>query len=105
LIGIKEMAGSRGHSSFETLPGLTMTEAVFSGRGLTKSALFRWEGNWAVFKVVGGLAKLTKITAGQMNSSDVQVLSGLSAGETVVVHPNDLITDGVRVEIRNNAKE
>lgn len=69
------------------------------------SALFRWEGNWAVFKVVGGLAKLTKITVGQMNSSDVQVLSGLSAGETVIVHPSDLVADGVRVEIRNNAKE
>jgi HlyD family secretion protein len=69
------------------------------------SALFRWEGNWAVFKVEGGLAKLTKIIAGQINSSDVQVLGGLSAGETVVVHPSDLITDGVRIEIRHNAKE
>lgn len=69
------------------------------------SALFRWEGNWAVFRVVGGLARLTKITAGQMNSSDVQVLSGLSAGETVIVHPSDLIADGVRVEIRDSPEK
>lgn len=64
------------------------------------SALFRWEGNWAVFKVEGGLAKLTKITTGQINSSDVQVLSGLSAGEAVVVHPSDLVADGVQIEMR-----
>ena len=31
------MAGSRAHPSLEMLPGLTMTEAVFSGRGLTKT--------------------------------------------------------------------
>lgn len=64
------------------------------------SALFRWEGNWAVFRVTGGLAKLVKITTGQMNFSDVQVLSGLSAGETVVVHPSDLVADGAQVEMR-----
>ena len=69
------------------------------------SALFRWEGNWAVFKVEGGLAKLTKITAGQINSSDVQVLSGLSAGETVIVHPSDLVADGVQIEMRATSKE
>ncbi len=69
------------------------------------SALFRWEGNWAVFKVEGGLAKLTKISAGQFNSTDVQILSGLSAGETVIVHPSDLVSDGVQVEIRAANKE
>ncbi|MEP7172884.1 MAG: HlyD family efflux transporter periplasmic adaptor subunit [Aestuariivirga sp.] len=69
------------------------------------SALFRWEGNWAVFRVAGGLAKLTKITTGQINSSDVQVLSGLSAGETVIVHPSDLVADGAQVEIRVGNKE
>jgi HlyD family secretion protein len=69
------------------------------------SALFRWEGSWAVFRVAGGFAKLTKITAGQMNSRDVQVLSGLNAGETVVVHPSDLVSDGARVEIRAGNKE
>jgi HlyD family secretion protein len=68
------------------------------------SALFRWEGNWAVFRVEGGLAKLTRITAGQINSSHVQVLSGLNAGETVIVHPSDLIADGVQIERRAAGK-
>ena len=69
------------------------------------SALFRRNGNWAVFKVDGGIAKVTKITAGQMTSSDVQILSGLKEGETVVVHPSDLIADGVRIEIRDSARD
>ena len=64
------------------------------------SALFRSEGSWAVFKVEGRLAKLTKITAGQINSSHVQILSGLSEGETVIVHPSDLVADGVQIEMR-----
>ena len=68
------------------------------------SALFRWEGNWAVFKVEDGRAKLTRITAGQINSSHVQVLSGLNAGETVIVHPSDLIADGVQIELRAAGK-
>ena len=69
------------------------------------SALFRRDGDWAVFKADGGIAKVTKITTGQITSSDVQILSGLRAGETVIVHPSDLIADGVRIEIRDSAKE
>ena len=69
------------------------------------SALFRRDRNWAVFKVDGGIAKVTKITAGQMTSSDAQILSGLREGETVIVHPSDLIADGVRIEVRDGAKD
>jgi HlyD family secretion protein len=69
------------------------------------SALFRRDGSWAVFKVDGGIAKVTRITAGQMTSSDAQILSGLREGETVIVHPSDLIADGVRIEIRDSAKD
>ena len=69
------------------------------------SAVFRKRGEWAAFKVVDGKAKLTKIETGQMNSTHVQVLNGLTEGQTVIVHPSDLIEDGVRVEIRAEAAE
>ncbi len=69
------------------------------------SALFRRGGNWAVFKVDGGIAKVTKITTGQITSSDVQILSGLREGETVIVHPSDLIADGVQIEVRDSVKD
>ena len=35
-----------------------------------------------------------------MTTDNVQVLNGLSEGETVIVHPSDLVTDGVRVKDR-----
>jgi HlyD family secretion protein len=69
------------------------------------SAVFRKRGDWAAFKIVDGKAKLTKIETGQMNSTHVQVLNGLTEGQTVIVHPSDLIEDGVRVEIRAEAAE
>ena len=69
------------------------------------SALFRHDGSWAVFRVAGSIAKLTKITTGEISSSDVQILNGLGEGETVIVHPSDLIADGVRIEIRDSTKE
>ena len=69
------------------------------------SAVFRKRGEWAAFKIVDGKAKLTKIETGQMNSTHVQVLNGLTEGQTVIVHPSDLIEDGVRVEIRAEAAE
>ncbi|MGB8314407.1 MAG: HlyD family efflux transporter periplasmic adaptor subunit, partial [Aestuariivirga sp.] len=51
------------------------------------SALFRHGGNWAVFRVDGGIAKTNEITVGRMTTDNVQVLNGLSEGETVIVHP------------------
>jgi HlyD family secretion protein len=63
-------------------------------------ALFRKDGNWAVFKVVSGRAKLTQIEIGQMNSNNAQVLKGLSDGEKVIVHPSDLVEDGSKVDVR-----
>ncbi len=68
------------------------------------SALFRSGGKWAVFKVDGGVAKVKEVAIGRITSDDVQILDGLSEGETVIVHPSELVTDGVRVENRENAK-
>jgi HlyD family secretion protein len=68
------------------------------------SALFRHDGKWAVFRVDGGVAKVKEVTIGRITSDDVQILNGLSEGETVIVHPSELVTDGVRVENRENAK-
>lgn len=69
------------------------------------SALFRHDGSWAVFRVADGTAKLTKITIGQIGSSDVQILGGLSEGQTVIVHPSDFIADDVPIKIRDSARK
>jgi HlyD family secretion protein len=64
------------------------------------SALFRHNNGWAVFVVDGGHARMRPIETGQRNGLSVQVLSGLSAGDTVIAHPDDKVSDGRRVKSR-----
>jgi len=63
------------------------------------SALFRHADGWAVFAVVSGRARLTAVTTGRNNGLVTQILSGLGEGDTVIVHPDDRIGDGVRVQL------
>jgi len=63
------------------------------------SALFRHADGWAVFAVVSGRARLTAVGTGRNNGLVTQILSGLGEGDTVIVHPDDRIGDGVRVQL------
>ncbi len=63
-------------------------------------ALFRRGADWNVFRVVDGKATLTKVLLGHRNSHFAEVLSGLGAGDTVVLHPSDQVKDGVSVKPR-----
>ncbi len=65
-----------------------------------QGAAFRREDAWAVFAIAGGRAHLRKITIGQRGSTELQVLTGLAAGEKVIVHPSERLADGDRVTIR-----
>jgi HlyD family secretion protein len=60
-------------------------------------ALFRRGDAWQVYGVVDGTAKLTPVEIGQRNNQWAEVLGGLSAGDAVVLHPSDSVTDGVGV--------
>lgn len=66
------------------------------------SALFRKGDDWAVFAVRNGRARLTVVKVGQRNSRMAEVLSGLSAGNQVILHPSDRITDGVAISERQS---
>ncbi|MFM9941614.1 MAG: efflux RND transporter periplasmic adaptor subunit [Hyphomicrobiaceae bacterium] len=63
-------------------------------------ALFRHEGQWAVFKLTGSTATLSVIAIGQRNADVAEVLSGLVASDRVVLHPSDRIYSGARVKSR-----
>ena len=65
------------------------------------SALFRSGENWAVFAVRGSRALLTVVEVGHQNSDAAEIISGLEAGQTVILHPSDRVDDGVLVEPRN----
>jgi len=53
-----------------------------------------------VFVVDQGVAHLRMITAGESQDGQTEVLSGLSAAETVVAAPPHELRDGSRVEVR-----
>lgn len=62
-------------------------------------ALFRDGSNWATYVVRDGRAQLETITLGERNESYAQVLAGLEAGDQVILHPSDLISERIRVEL------
>ena len=64
------------------------------------SALFRHGDDWAVFRVAGGRARRAGVTLGQRNDRVAEVTGGLEAGEEVIVHPSDVVDDGVAVVAR-----
>jgi HlyD family secretion protein len=65
-----------------------------------QGAVFRHGDGWAVFRVEGGIARLTPAAIGHRGETDVEIVSGVMAGDKVAVHPGDRVKDGVRVEER-----
>ena len=63
------------------------------------SALFRQGEEWAVFVVDGGRAQRRNIQLGRRGALEAEVTSGLTAGETVIRHPSNDLTDGARVKV------
>jgi HlyD family secretion protein len=62
--------------------------------------LFRRGEDWAVFVIEEGRARVRMVKLGQRNQTEGQITSGLSEGQTVVLHPPDTLTDGMRVVVR-----
>ena len=65
---------------------------------------FRGGDDWAVFAVQDGRARTTPVRIGHRNNRAAEVLSGLSPGTAVILHPSDRIGDGTRVSQRTEAK-
>lgn len=64
------------------------------------SSLFREGDGWAAFVVKEGRAAKRRVEIGRRNALAAQVLSGVEAGEQVVVHPDDRVREGGRVTAR-----
>jgi len=65
-----------------------------------QGAVFRYGDGWAVYELRGGTAALTAVKVGHRGDTEVEIVSGLSPGATVAVHPGDRVKHGVRVEPR-----
>lgn len=63
-------------------------------------ALFRHQKAWAVFRVLGDRAVRTEVEVGHNSGRVAEILSGVAPGETIVLHPSERISDGVKVTLR-----
>jgi HlyD family secretion protein len=63
-------------------------------------AVFRRGQGWSAFVVEGGRARLRDIKIGHRNESEVEILSGFTEGQQVVVHPSNALQDGMRVRTK-----
>lgn len=61
------------------------------------SALFRLDGEWNVYLVEEGRARLQSVERGRASGLISQIISGLEPGEVIITHPGDRIADGTRV--------
>jgi len=62
------------------------------------SALFRGsDGGWAVFADHDGVARTASVEVGHRNGQAAEVVSGLTVGDRVIVHPPDSVEDGTRI--------
>lgn len=64
------------------------------------SALFRIGEDWSVFVAKEGRARVANVGVGHRNNRVAEVVAGLSAGDRVILHPSDRISDGVEVTTR-----
>ena len=65
---------------------------------IPRSALFRGaDGQWQVFVIRDGYARLQPIEVGLMNDEQVEVQSGVAADELLVLAPETNLTDGAKV--------
>ncbi|MFC6686513.1 efflux RND transporter periplasmic adaptor subunit [Jhaorihella thermophila] len=64
------------------------------------SALFRHQGNWAVFAIRDGRAVRQRVRIGHNNGNWAELLDGLEPGDQVVLFPSARLTDGQRIRQR-----
>lgn len=67
---------------------------------VSRQAVFERNGKKYVFKLEGDIAKQVEITTGTGTSDEIEVTSGLSEGDTVVVKGQTLLHDGAKVSIQ-----
>lgn len=63
-------------------------------------ALFRRGNQWMTFRFDRGAAQLAPVTIGHHNGLAAEILSGLTEGQQVILHPPDTLTDGKSVRAR-----
>jgi HlyD family secretion protein len=63
------------------------------------ATLFRTGEDWSVFVADGGRARQRAVRIGARGAEQAEVLSGLGAGEAVILFPSDQVHDGARIHV------
>lgn len=61
------------------------------------TALFQHEGEWQVFGLERGRARVRPVRVGRRGSTMTEIQEGLAAGDTILRHPSDRVAADVRV--------
>lgn len=92
------------------LPGTSATARFVIGGEREKllvprDALLRHpDGGYSLFVVIDGVAQRRQVSIGRQGPDGIAVLSGLSAGEAVVIRGNEVLRDGQAVHIVNTER-
>jgi HlyD family secretion protein len=71
---------------------------------VSAGACFRTGDGWAVYRILNGRARLTKIDTGHSSGLEVEILDGLRENDQVVAYPSDRVLDGTRIVPRINRR-
>ncbi|WP_225938398.1 efflux RND transporter periplasmic adaptor subunit [Leptothermofonsia sichuanensis] len=66
---------------------------------IPQAAMVQQFGITGVYKVVNGQAAFQPITTGKMHGSDIEVFSGLKAGDRLVLEPPPDLKDGMAIQV------
>lgn len=80
-----------------------LIEETASALVVPSGAVFRTADGNAVFVVKDGRAHLRAVDLGRRNGVEARILSGLDAGEMVIVYPPGRLREGVRVKAEPDA--
>ena len=81
---------------------------VWSGQDVLqvpRSALFRQDGQWAVFVAENDRAAVRVVETGRMTADWVQILSGVNEGQDVVAYPGSRVSAGVKLTARSTGTD
>lgn len=89
-------------------PGTRLDVRIITGEkqgalAVPERAIFRRQGQWYIFKVEGGAARMTPVTVGLKNDAHAEILEGLAEGDTIVTEPMNDLADGAPVVQREGA--
>ena len=98
LVGSPDAWSRLGHD-FRVTVHVTVWKAD-SALAVPIGALFRKGDDWAVFTVRDNRARTTSVQIGHRNNRQAEILTGLSVGDVVVLHPSDRVSEGARVASR-----